>query len=92
MGLAALLTCLATTCCDALQVNALAPMRLIRSLAPKMCDKGEVRSSTLHRGVVPARQGTCFLLTPPAVSVWLQGWIINITGDTLRVHWLRGLP
>lgn len=27
------------------QVNALAPMRLIRSLAPKMCDKGEVRGA-----------------------------------------------
>lgn len=28
------------------QVNALAPMRLIRALAPKMCDKGEVRAGT----------------------------------------------
>ncbi len=63
------------------QVNALAPMRLIRSLAPKMCDKGEVRAAPASARVAARAEtagvGTlvlCLLHARKAVIPWCPCW------------------
>lgn len=53
------------------QVNALAPMRLIRALAPKMCDKGEVGCRRAG-----GRVGGCF--TGVSETGWVaNGWVLH---------------
>ena len=80
-----------------MRVNALAPMRLIRALAPKMCDKGEVRLAAGlgvaeehegHGGAAAARlPRPANRHPPPGLALpapCLQGWIINISDVEVR--------